>query len=125
MNKSTRKRAGAGKGPKVGRELVRRLRRFVEELPQIEELGDRFTCRTVKFKLPRSRYSPALVKSTRELLHASQAVFAQFLGVSASAVRDWEQGLKAPRGSSCRLMDEVRRDPEYWRKRLRESVVAV
>src|SRR5688500_6319288 len=111
MNRSTKKRAGSRRGPKVGQELVRRLQRFVEELPQIEELGDRFTCRTVKLTLPRSRYSPALVKSTRELLQASQVVFAQFLGVSVSAVRDWEQGLKTPRGSSCRLMDEVRRDP--------------
>lgn len=125
MNRSTKKRASSRRGPKVGRELVRRLQRFVDELPRIEELGDRFTCRTVKLTLPRSRYSPALVKSTRELLQASQAVFAQFLGVSVSAVRDWEQGLKVPRGSSCRLMDEVRRDPEYWRKRLRESVVAL
>lgn len=64
--------------------------------------------------------SPAEVKATRELLGASQAIFAQFLGVSASAVQDWEQGAKPPQGSACRLMHEIRRDPAYWRKRLVE-----
>jgi DNA-binding transcriptional regulator YiaG len=53
-------------------------------------------------------------------LGASQTIFAQFLGVSPSAVQDWEQGLKPPHGAACRLMDEIRRDPNYWIRRLQE-----
>jgi putative transcriptional regulator len=61
-----------------------------------------------------------MVKETRKLIRASQAIFAQFLGVSLSAVRDWEQGIKPPGGAACRIMDEIRRNPDYFVGRLRE-----
>src|SRR5262245_11155534 len=101
----------------LGRELVGRLRRFTESLeamPAAAPLRDRFTVRTVELNLEAPSCTPREVKATRALLGASQAIFAQFLGVSASAVQDWEQGHKPPRGSACRLMQEIRRDPEYW-----------
>jgi putative transcriptional regulator len=65
-------------------------------------------------------YIASEVKSTRKKLSASQVIFAQFLGVSASAVRDWEQGLKPPSGAACRIMDEINRNPKYFRNRLQE-----
>ncbi|HZL89632.1 MAG TPA: hypothetical protein VFB96_14805 [Pirellulaceae bacterium] len=108
-----------------GAELVKRLGRFAAELPKIRKLSDRFTCRTDRLPLRPTVYTPELVKQTRRILEASQPVFARFLGVSASAVRDWEQGLKQPRGSACRLMDEIRRDPTYWRLRLEETAEAM
>ncbi|NOY42466.1 MAG: transcriptional regulator [Planctomycetes bacterium] len=104
----------------VGNKIVRRLKGFVEAVESGEEVLQRFTCRTIRLQLEAQEYSPELVKSTRELLGASQAIFAQFLGVSTSAVQDWEQGYKPPKGSACRLMDEIRRDPEYWLTRLRD-----
>jgi DNA-binding transcriptional regulator YiaG len=66
-----------------------------------------------------------LVKKTRDLLGTSQEIFARFLGVSASAVQDWEQGAKPPAGSARRLMDEIRANPEYWRRRLVELATLV
>jgi DNA-binding transcriptional regulator YiaG len=107
----------------VGKELVRRLKRFASALETTEKLESRFTCRTVKLNLKSRRYGPTLVKETRSLLHASQPIFAQFLGVSPSAVRDWEQGVKPPSGSACRLMDEIRQNPEYFFGRLKELSV--
>jgi putative transcriptional regulator len=104
----------------VGNRITSRLKNFVESVERGDDVLQRFTCRTIRLKLEPQEYSPALVKQTREILGASQAIFAQFLGVSASAVQDWEQGEKPPKGSACRLMDEIRRDPEYWLKRLRE-----
>jgi putative transcriptional regulator len=104
----------------IGSKIVRRLKTFVETVEAGEDPLDRFTCRTIRLNLEPQAYDPELVKTTRRLLGASQAIFAQFLGVSASAVQDWEQGNKPPRGSACRLMDEIRRDPDYWRERLRE-----
>lgn len=121
-------RSARSKGAKrttFGSEILSRLERFavaVESLPASEPLASRFTVRTVRLNLPVPACSPAEVKATRELLGASQAIFAQFLGVSVSAVQDWEQGAKPPQGSACRLMSEIRRDPAYWRKRLRELV---
>jgi putative transcriptional regulator len=106
----------------VGSQIAARLAQFadrLEALPRDVPLSTQFTVRTVKLNLQPQVPSPALVRQTRQMLAASQAVFAQFLGVGVSTVQDWEQGQKPPRGSACRLMDEIRRDPEYWRERLR------
>lgn len=104
----------------IGGDLVRRLKGFAEALEKTEDLAERFTCRTVKLNLKPRHYRPNMVKETRKLIRASQAIFAQFLGVSLSAVRDWEQGLKPPNGAACRIMDEIRRNPDYFVGRLRE-----
>jgi putative transcriptional regulator len=119
------KRAGPSKThPKsVGKEILERLERFVntlETLPPDTTLDKRFTVRTVKLSMPAPVCTAEEVRATRDLIGASQAIFAQFLGVSASAVQDWEQGHKPPRGSACRLMNEIRRDPEYWMQRFAE-----
>jgi putative transcriptional regulator len=106
--------------PSVGAEMVGRLKRFTEALQRTDQLGERFTCRTVHLNLRPKAFEPARVKETREMLRASQGVFAEFLGVSRKAVQDWEQGIKPPHGSACRLMDEIRRDPDYWLNRLTE-----
>ncbi|HQU41746.1 MAG TPA: hypothetical protein PK867_02995 [Pirellulales bacterium] len=104
----------------VGKEIVRRLKNFTAELEKTEDIGDRFTCRTVRLNLQPRQYSPQLVKATRETLHASQVIFANFIGVAPTTVRDWEQGIKHPSGVARRIMDEIRENPEYWRKRLKE-----
>jgi len=109
----------------LGSDIVGRLKRFVgtlEAIPKGTPLSQRFTARTIRLKMPALVCTPQDVKATREILGASQAVFAQFLGVSASAVQDWEQGNKPPRGSACRLMSEIRRDPTYWKNRFAELV---
>jgi putative transcriptional regulator len=106
--------------PSIGREMVRRLKRFSESLAKTDSLVTRFTCRTVKISLRPKVYGAKRVKDTRHLLRASQSIFAQFLGVSPSTVRDWEQGLKPPSGAACRIMDEIRRNPEYFLSRLIE-----
>lgn len=104
----------------IGSRIVNRLKNFVETVESGIEPTERFTCRTIRLNLEPHEYTPTLVKQTRALLGASQSIFAQFLGVSASAVQDWEQGAKPPKGVACRLMDEIRRHPEYWQARLRE-----
>ena len=108
------------KMPSIGNDLVRRLKGFADALENTEDVTQRFTCRTIKLDLKPRRYRPKMVKETRNLLRSSQAIFAQFLGVSLSAVRDWEQGIKPPNGAACRIMDEIRRNPDYFVGRLRE-----
>ena len=104
----------------VGKEIVRRLKNFTAELEKAESIGDRFTCRTVRLNLQPRQYSPQLVQVTRKTLRASQVIFANFIGVAPNTVRDWEQGVKQPSGAARRIMDEIRENPDYWRKRLKE-----
>lgn len=106
--------------PFVGSRIVGRLKGFVAAIEKGDPLTKRFTFRAMRLNLKPQVYNAALVKETRGKLSASQAVFAKFLGVSLSTVRDWEQGLKTPKPIACRLMDEIRRDPDYWLKRLKE-----
>ena len=60
---------------------------FTEALEKEEPIAERFTCRTVMLDLLAVPYDPKAVKATRQLLAASQGVFAQFLGVSVKSVR--------------------------------------
>ncbi len=108
----------------LGKEINARLQRFTTKLATTESLNDQFTCRTLKLSFRPDAYTPTMVKETRTILKVSQPIFARFLGVSVSAVRDWEQGLKPPRGAACRMMDEIRRNPTYFRERLRELAAA-
>jgi putative transcriptional regulator len=105
--------------------LISRMRGFVSALKEGTEISERFTCRTVKLDLTPSRYTARRVAATREILGASQPVFAQFLGVSVKTVRAWEQGINAPSDMACRFMDEIRRDPAYWQKRLATAALPV
>lgn len=119
-------RAGNSSRPKrpVGERIVERLKGFTEALEDDQPISKRFTCRDVEFKLRPTRYNPGLVKDTRKQLEASQAVFAQFLGVSVQTVRAWEQGVNRPSMMARRFMDEIRRDPDYWRQRLRDVITS-
>lgn len=51
------------------------------------------------------------VKRTRETLGMSQEGFANALGVSASTLRKWEQGLRAPTGAARVLLTMVELNP--------------
>jgi putative transcriptional regulator len=108
------------KTPSLGAEIVRRLKGFVDELEQTDDIAKQFTCRTVRLNMRPATFSPQAVKQTRRALKASQTIFAEFLGVSPATVRDWEQGAKPPGGAACRLMDEIRCNPEYFLRRLKE-----
>jgi putative transcriptional regulator len=105
----------------VGKKIIEGLREFTEALEGDERIAEKFTCRKVTLDLLPVPYSPKAVKATRKLLGVSQGVFAQFLGVSVKTVCAWEQG-KTPGDMACRFMDEIQRNPDYWRKRLRESI---
>jgi DNA-binding transcriptional regulator YiaG len=108
----------------VASEIIEGLREFAESLERKESIAGRFDCRVVELDLRPTSYDPALVKKTRHLLHASQKVFARFLGVSAKTVSSWEQGVNTPSAMAGRFMDEIRANPAYWVKRLRDVAVA-
>src|SRR5262245_7784228 len=109
--------------PSVASRIVGRLKEFTEALENKEVISERFTCRTIVLDLRPTPYDPKLVRRTRELLGASQTVFALLLGVSVKTVSSWEQGTNTPSDMACRFMDEIRRNPGYWVNRLREAAV--
>jgi putative transcriptional regulator len=106
----------------VGKKIIEGLKEFTEALENNESIAEKFTCRKVTLNLFPVPYSPKAVKSTRKLLMVSQGIFAQFLGVSPKTVCAWEQGRTTVGDMACRFMDEIRRNPEYWRNRVRESI---
>ena len=98
----------------IERDLVEGLEELVHDLKSGAPIEKKYTCRRVVLDIgPKTRKAKD-VKSTRNLLNASQAIFAQFLGVSVKAVRKWESG-QTPSEMASRFMDEIRRNPEYWR----------
>jgi putative transcriptional regulator len=107
----------------LAKQIIDGLNEFSEAIERDALDPKRFTCRTVELNVEPSKYSAKMVRATRQLLRASQAVFAQFLGVSVKTVRSWEQGINTPKDVAARFLDEIRRNPDYWRARIRESIV--
>jgi len=105
----------------LAKQIVDGLNEFSDAVERDQLDPKRFTSRTVVLNVKPSKYSAAMVRATRQLLDASQAVFAQFLGVSVKTVRSWEQGVSTPKDIAARFLDEIRQNPEYWRGRMRES----
>jgi putative transcriptional regulator len=56
--------------------------------------------------------SAAEIRSLREAIHASQAVFAHCLNVSTKLVQAWEANRRHPQGAALRLLDLARREPQ-------------
>lgn len=54
---------------------------------------------------------PADIRSLREGLNASQALFARLLNVSSNAVESWEQGIREPRQATLKLLYIARKNP--------------
>jgi putative transcriptional regulator len=102
-----------------GARAIAALTELAETLERGEPLERRFTVRTVQLPPDPRKYSSRKVRSTRELLAASQPVFASLLGVSTALVQHWEQGFRQPSRMACRLLDEINRDPKRWSEMMR------
>lgn len=123
---TTRKQKGSKilEEKSVGELIAAGLEEFAEELQRDKAgVSKKFTCHKITLDLHPTTYGPETVRQTRQLMGSSQAVFAQFLGVATNTVRAWEQGINQPSDTAARLMDEIRHDPNYWRKRMAEVAV--
>ena len=56
---------------------------------------------------PVKALSPKEIKKLREREEVSQPIFARFLNISPSTVKQWEQGTKHPRGGMLKLLNLV------------------
>jgi len=62
--------------------------------------------------LPPPAYKPEQIRAIRLRMSMSQAVFAEVLNASASAVRAWEQGVREPDGPTRRLLQVAELNPD-------------
>ncbi|MCA9073573.1 MAG: helix-turn-helix domain-containing protein [Planctomycetaceae bacterium] len=109
----------------ANRKTIDRLRTFAEALDSNVVVTEKFTCKKVVLDLQPQPFSPEMVQKARSVLNVSQSLFAEFLGVSPSTIRDWEQGRYPPKNLACRFMEEIIRDPEYWTKRVQQSAKVI
>ena len=56
--------------------------------------------------------SPDEIQRARKCLGLSQDEFANAIGVSASTLRKWEQGQRAPTGAARTLLKIIEREPK-------------
>src|SRR5271167_608786 len=66
---------------------------------------------SVEMPTPPKSLKPADIRSLRENLNASQALFARLLNVSSNAVESWEQGIRQPRQATLKLLHIARKSP--------------
>lgn len=97
--------------------IIQGLEGFASALESGEDITKKFTCRKVILNLQPVEYTPVMVKKVRKTLGISQTLFAQFLGVSTSAVQKWERNEREVPSVACRFMDEILQDPILFRKR--------
>ncbi len=128
----TQKRPGPRKvversrnGLSAGIKIVAAIEEATEILRAEGLQSKRLTVRTYKVPPPPHVCRPADVKRVRELVGASQAVLAGFLGVNVSTVRSWEQGKRLPQPIACRFLSEIESDPVYWRQRIGRGAVEI
>ncbi len=110
-------------GLSPGRKIVAAIKEATEILREDGLQSRRLTIRAYKDQPRPPRCRPADVKRVRNLLGASQAVFAQFLGVNVNTVRSWEQGKRLPQSIACRFLSEIESNPMYWRQRIADITV--
>jgi putative transcriptional regulator len=105
-----------------GARIVKALGELADDMEAGVPIGSKYTVRTVRVIPKPSPYTPARVRAVRELIGASQEVFAQLLAVSPMTVRSWEQGLRQPSPIARRFLDEIRMSPNHFRGRILAAV---
>jgi putative transcriptional regulator len=112
-----------GKLSSRGARIVKALNQFADDLEAGAAVESKYTVRRVRIIPKPSPYPPARVRAVRELIGASQEVFAQLLAVRPTTVRSWEQGLRQPSPIARRFLDEIEMAPGHFRGRILAAVV--
>ncbi len=113
---SGRRRSRNGSSP--GTRIVAAINEATEILRTEGLASKQLTIRAWKVPPTPRAYEARDVRRVRNLLGASQAVLARFLGVNVNTVRSWEQGRRFPQPVACRFLAEIESDPTYWRERI-------
>ena len=72
------------------------------------------TAKTTKLSVaPVESFRAEEIKKIRKKTGLTQAVFAQFMGVSVKTVEAWEKGRNHPAGTACRLLTMTQMNPDF------------
>ena len=105
------KKKNANKKTNLGQSLLKGLREAVA----FENKKIDLRTSTVEIPDVPPTYNKTEVKEVREQLNVSQPIFAQILGVSDDTVKSWERGANKPSGSSARLIQIAKEDPQTFK----------
>ncbi len=105
-----------------GARIVKALDQFADDLAAGTLIESKYTVRQVRVIPKPTLYPPARVRAVRELIGASQEVFAQLLAVSPMTIRSWEQGSRQPSPIARRFLDEIAMAPGHFRGRILSAV---
>ena len=113
------KKQNKDKGTKLGQGLLKGLKEAVA----FE--GKKLDLRATTVEIPDvpPEFNKGQVKDVREQLNVSQPIFAQILGVSDDTVKAWERGANKPSGSSARLIQIAKEDPQTFKQIIRRLAV--
>ncbi len=112
-----------GKLSSRGARIANALNQFAADVAAGIPIETKYTVRQVRVIAKPSLYPAVRVRAVRELIGASQEVFAQLLAVSPMTIRSWEQGLRQPSPIARRFLDEVEMAPGHFRGRILTAVV--
>ena len=68
--------------------------------------------------IPDISMTPKQIKKIRKKTNLSQSVFAKLLNVSLSSIRQWEQGVRTPTGSTKVLLELLDKSPQVLNYRI-------
>ena len=92
--------------------ISRMLTELHETAKDMHEIGTLDTTTMREFDAlclpPVEKLTPKQIRNLRVANGVSQTVFAAYLNISVSTVRQWENGHKAPSGPSLKLLNIVR-----------------
>jgi len=74
--------------------------------------------KSLNVDIPEVKLDADDIKKIRNQIHLSQAVFAKLLNVSISSIRQWEQGVKKPSGSTQVLLELLYKKPDVLNYRI-------
>ena len=111
-------------GRTLGQLLVDGFTELADDLSTGINIGKKYSVRNVVAPTILGDFVPDEALNARTALNASQAVFAQFLGLSANAIRTWEQGRGSPNKAVRTIFRFIREDPTYWREKFQLVMAA-
>ena len=121
MRTADTKKRRTGRKPRIGRLMIQGAKEALAHkrgrLRRVRVTWATVTVRDVDV-VPPPEYGERDVQRVRERLGLSQAVFADLLGASASAVRAWERGAREPSDMARRLLELAERRPDIFEEAL-------
>jgi len=109
----------------LGQGLIKSLEWIADDLKarraEREKDKARLTARTARLDLKPRAYSADDLKAVRANLGASQALLAEFLGVSPNSLRKWEHEDRGVPPYIARHLDDIVAFPEIWTRRVQAA----